>query len=247
MGVFYETTAHIGAGEAGLCCQCRPAGVLTLIQEAAAEAACAFHASGPEMLEKYNALWMVTRMWYRLERPLLWDERVTIRTWHRADRGAALYRDFDLLVDGAPVGEAVSLWVLVDADSRRLLRLSTVAEIAATGGEELCKTRKLTRVRMPAAMALKEVRRFHYSDIDCNGHVNNVRYADLLADGAGLEQYMDHSFVSSLQIGYLKECRAGETIQIHTAVEGSEHFVHGVDEAGESRFDGVLTLSPLNE
>lgn len=247
MGTFFETTAHVGAGDAGPYLQCRPSGVLNLLQEAATEAACAFHASGPEMLEKYHALWMVTRMWYRLDRPLLWNQQVTIRTWHRADRGAMLYRDFDLFVDGKPVGEAVSAWVLVDADSRKLIKMSTVENVMTTGGGELCKDRKLAKVRMPREMTLAEERRFHYSDIDCNGHVNNVRYADLAADALGLERLLADHFVSSLQIGYLKECMAGESIQVFTGGDAEARFVHGVDPEGESRFDALLTLDEWKE
>lgn len=242
MPTFYETTVHIGAADAGPYLQCRPSGVLNLLQEAATEAACAFHASGPEMYEKYHALWMVTRMWYHLERSLLWDEEVTIRTWHRADRGAMLYRDFDLFVGEEPVGEAVSAWVLVDTDSRRLLKMSRVENVMTTGGEELCKERKLAKLRLPERLELVEERRFHYSDIDCNGHVNNVRYADLAADAVGLENLLNDHFVSELQIGYLRECKAGERVKIQVGTEENGRFVRGVDLDGESRFEAHLTL-----
>lgn len=245
MSTFYETTLHIGAGDAGLCYQCRPSGLLSLLQEAATQAACAFHGSGPEMLEKYNALWMISRMWYRLDRPLVWNDAVKVRTWHRGDRGAMLYRDFDLFVGEEPVGEAVSAWILVDADSRKLLRLSQVEELAASGAGELGKDRKLTRVRMPEGMVLADRRKFRYSDIDCNGHVNNVRYADAAADALELERWLEGRFVSSMQIGYLKECRAGESVDIFTAEAGEERFVHGVGAEGDSRFDAALTLSTL--
>ncbi len=247
MGTFYEMTCRVGAADAGIYTQCRPSGVLNLLQEAATEAACAFHASGPEMLEKYNALWMVTRMWYRLDRPLLWNQSLTIRTWHRADRGAMLYRDFDLFSEGEPIGEAVSAWVLVDADSRKLKKLSEIENVMTSGGGELCKERKLGKIRMPQDMKLVEERKFHYSDIDCNGHVNNVRYADLAADAVGLEAALADHFVSSLQIGYLKECMAGESIQVCVGGDEKARFVHGVDLAGESRFDAILTLDEWKE
>ncbi len=245
MGNFYEREIHIGAGDAGMYLQCRPSGVLSLLQEAAAEAACDFRASGPEMLKKYNALWMVTRMWYRLDKPLMWNDRLTVRTWHRADRGAMLYRDFDLFQGGKTVGEAVSAWVLVDADSRRLLKLSGVEEVMTSGGGELCKDKKLTKFRMPEDMALAERRKFHYSDIDCNGHVNNVRYADLAADALELESHLAHRFVSTLQIDYLKECMAGESVDVYTAAVGEERYVRGVDGQGGSRFEALLTLDKL--
>lgn len=246
MGSFYDLKGYVGASQAGLGFQCRPSGVLELLQEAATQAAAQFHASGAELLEKYGAIWMVSRMWYRLDRPLMWDEHVDIRTWHRADRGAMLYRDFDLTVDGASVGEAVSVWVLVDAQTRKLRKLNEFQELAATGGGELCKDKKLTRIKLPAQMEPAQKRTFHYSDIDCNGHVNNVRYADMAADALAIDRAMaEDLFVSQLQIGYQKECLVGETLDLLTGQVGDTGFVHGVDEQGESRFDAALTLSKL--
>ena len=245
MGVYYETTFRVGAGETGIYYQCRPSGVLSLLQEAATQAACEIQVSGPEIMERYSAIWMVARMWYRLERPLMWDDKVTIRTWHRANKGPALYRDFDLLVDGRPVGEAVSTWVLADVESRRLLRMSGLMEIESTGGGELCKDMTLSKIRMPEDMELIERRRFHYSDTDANGHVNNVRYADIIGDAARLETHLADHFVSELQVGYLKECQAGERLDVYAGWQENNCWVRGADEAGQSRFDGLLTLSPL--
>ena len=243
--MYYENTFPIRAGDADAHLHCRPSGMLDMLQEAATQAAIEFHASGPEMQKKYGALWMVTRIWYRLERPLLWNEMLTIRTWHRGDKGVAMYRDFDLYVDGVQVGEAVSIWALVDAERRKPMRLSAIRELDATSGGALCKDKKLTGIHMPPEMTLAERRRFHYSDIDCNGHVNNVRYADLAADAAHLERREKGMFVSRLQIGFRKECLAGESIDVLTAETEDGIFVRGADQEGEPRFDAQLILDNL--
>lgn len=245
MAVFYENTFPIGAGDAGADLNCRPSGILSILQEAATQAGCRFHASGPEMQEKYDALWMVTRIWYHLERPLRWNEVVTVRTWHRGDKGVTLYRDFELYVDGVQVGEAVSAWVLVDAKTRKPMRLADIAELAGSAGDELCKDKKLTGLHMPPEMDAAGQRHFYYSDIDCNGHVNNVRYADIAADAAHLERRLAGRFVSSMQIGFRKECLVGECIDVLTAETGEGIFVRGVGAEGEPRFDAQITLDNL--
>lgn len=242
MSVYYERTCGLEARDTGLLGQCRPSGVLTLLQEAAAAAAVEIGLSGPKMLEKYHAIWMVARMWYRLERPICWGDQVTVRTWHRADQGAALYRDFDLAINGVRAGEAVSTWVLAEADSRRLLRMSRLDEPRDTGGGALCKEKLLTKIRMPEGMAPAGSRTFYYSDTDINGHVNHVRYADAMADVIHLEKLLPGRFVSELQIGYLAECRAGESIALSTAQDGDAWYVRGADEDGKARFDGFLRL-----
>lgn len=242
MSVFYEDTYLIDSRDVDPFNQCRPSALLGLLQEAATEAAVVLHVSREEMLARYNVFWMLSRIWYRLDRPLRWSERLTVRTWHRGGRGAAMYRDFDLLVDGEPVGEAVSIWVLADLDTRRLFRLSKVMEFEGTTGEELCKDKLLTKVRLPGDMALAERRALHYSDADINGHVNNAKYADFACDALHLETLGAGRFVSSLQVGFLAECRPGETLEIYTGAGEGGWYAHGADGAGKSRFDAHLTL-----
>ena len=241
----YEREYRVDSRETDPWYNCRPSGVLGFLQEAATAAACALHASRDEMLDKYNAFWMLARVWYRLEEPLKWGERLRIRTWHRGGRGASSYRDFDLFVNDAPVGEAVSLWVLANAQTHKLVRMAGIEEFQGTDGGALCKTRLLNKVRMPPDMTCAGTRSFRYSDLDVNGHVNNVRYADIVCDALHLERMGAERFVSSLQVGYQAECRVGETVDLTTGSDGGAQYVHGADGAGKTRFDAMLTLSDL--
>ena len=225
---------------------CKPSGLMGILQEAAVAAACELHASRPEMMEKYNLFWMLARMWYRLDRPLKWNETLSIRTWHRGGSGASSYRDFDLFVDGKPVGEAVSVWVLADADTHRLARMSKIEEFQGTDGGELCKDKSLSRFKLPQEMAAADHRAMHYSDTDINGHVNNVRYADFICDAIRMDQLGQDFYVSALQVDYLAECMAGETITLFTGERDGLRYVRGADAAGKSRFEGAVTLTPLD-
>lgn len=225
---------------------CKPSGLMGILQEAAVAAACELHASRPEMMEKYNLFWMLARMWYRLDRPLKWNETLSIRTWHRGGSGASSYRDFDLFVDGKPVGEAVSVWVLADADTHRLARMSKIEEFQGTDGGELCKNKSLSRFKLPQEMAAADHRAMHYSDTDINGHVNNVRYADFICDAIRMDQLGQDFYVSALQVDYLAECMAGETITLFTGEQDGLRYVRGADAAGKSRFEGAVTLTPLD-
>lgn len=225
---------------------CKPSGLMGILQEAAVAAACELHASRPEMMEKYNLFWMLARMWYRLDRPLKWNETLSIRTWHRGGSGASSYRDFDLFVDGKPVGEAVSVWVLADADTHRLARMSKIEEFQGTDGGEFCKNKTLSRFKLPQELTAADHRAMHYSDTDINGHVNNVRYADFICDAIRMDQLGQDFYISALQVDYLAECMAGETITLLTGEQNGLRYVRGADAAGKSRFEGAVTLTPLD-
>ena len=242
MSVYYDYKVSVDSRDVagGRCC--RPSALLGYLQEAATEAAETRGFGRDRMLERYGAFWMLARVWYRLERPLRWKEELTIRTWHRGGKGASMYRDFDLYAGDRQVGEAVSLWALARLEDRKLMRMGQVAELEGTDGGALCKNILLTRVRLPEGLESVERRLMHYSDTDINGHVNNTRYADFACDAIRAELLPRGCFVSSLQIGYTAECRPGEIIEMCVGQEGERRFVHGVDEAGKTRFDAVLIL-----
>ncbi|MBM6884658.1 acyl-ACP thioesterase [Pseudoflavonifractor phocaeensis] len=243
--VFYEGEYRVDSRDVDQWYTCRPSALLGIFQEAAVAAACELHASREEMMNKYHLFWMLARLWYRLDRPLKWGERLTVRTWHRGGKGASTYRDFDLLVNGTPVGEAVSVWVVADAETHRLGRISGIEEFQGTDGGTLCKEKTISHLRMPQQMELADRRAMHYSDTDVNGHVNNVRYADFICDALHMERLGAGRFVSALQIGYLAECQAGETLELYTAEQDGLWYVHGADSAGKSRFEGTVALSQL--
>ncbi len=247
MDTFYEHVYRVGSRDLDLFGHCRPSAVLGLLQEAATEAAVALRLSGDEVREKYNAFWMLARIRYELHRPLLWDESVDIKTWHRGGRAAVMYREFDLSVKGEPVGRALSAWVLAGVENHKLLHLAGVGEIEGTGGGSLCRTDTLRKLHLPEGLETVEERRLHYSDTDVNGHVNNTRYADLLCDTLGLETIGAGKYVSGLQLCYLTECLAGETIRLRRGRDGEAWCVHGEDLEGIGRFDGILTLDNLSQ
>ncbi len=245
MGTFYEGRFRVDSRDVDLFNQCRPSALLGILQEAATQAALALGASGPEVLAKYNCLWMVTRSWVELDAPLRWNDLVDVKTWHRGASGASSYRDFDLFRDGKAVGQGSTLWVMVDADSRKLFRMKELAEFQGTDGGELCKSVKLRRIPMPEEFDHRVRRDLRYSDTDINGHVNNIHYADFACDSLHLEELGRGKFVRSLQIGYVNECRAGETIWVDTAARGDELLARGTGEDGVERFEFSLTLADL--
>lgn len=230
----------------------RPSSLLAHLQEAAVIAAEQLKVDRDRMIEKYNCFWMLARIWYRLERPLRYGEAVTIRTWHRGGRGASMYRDFDLLAGEEPVGEAVSVWVLADVDTRQLMRFSNVEECREdSSGGALCKSMQLSALKLPADMTEQGNRRLYYSDTDINGHVNNSHYADFACDALHMERREQGVFVSELQVCYLAECRPGEELHLRTGQQNGMQFVCGVDGENKPRFTAALTLqkaehSPLD-
>jgi medium-chain acyl-[acyl-carrier-protein] hydrolase len=242
---FLEATYKIDSRDTDVYGLCRPSALLAYLQEVGNLAAENMHSSREETLEKYNCFWMLARIWYRLDKPIYQFDNITFKTWHRGDKGVIMYRDFDIYRDGECIGEVVSAWVLADWDTRKIFRLSKVMEVVNTTGGELCKEIQLRRLKMPEDMELVQERPVWYSDLDINGHVNNTKYADYICDAMQMEQVGQEQYISSMQIGYEAECKAGEILQMFLRQEDGQWFVRGDDTEGKSRFESFAVLSPL--
>ena len=245
--MYHEASFQVGARDTDPFNQCRPSSMMDFLQETATGAAVALHVSREEMLQSYGVFWMLARIWYQLDVPVFWNDNLTVQTWHRGNgHGASIYRDFDIFRAGVRIGEGVSLWVLADVETRKLRRVSELPEFSQTSGGDRCKSRMLPKLRMPVPLEEAGERRLWYSDCDVNGHVNNVHYADYACDAISLEETGKGQFVSQVQIGYLKECRAGESIRLSAGRQGDTFYIQGDGTEGKPRFDAAITLSPLD-
>lgn len=237
--MYYEATFTLDGRDTDPQGNCRISALLGYLQRGAMGAA---HQGGfghENLLKQYGAVWMLARTWIRLERPIRWDETITVKTWHRGGKNAMMYRDYDIYVAGELVGESVSGWVFVDIESRKILHLSDVAELEGTTGGDLCKSKKLNRCPRAGDMEAVETRKMRYADCDINGHVNNTRYADFVQDVLWDSQpkLSGQSFISEMQINYTKECLPGENLSICLSRTDNETLVVGMDEDGKSRFE----------
>ncbi len=238
--LYFETTYTIDSRDLDCFNVCRPSALLGYLQDAAGLAAGQFGCTNMEMVDKYRHCWMVLRAGYTLERPLRWGDQLTIKTWHRGGEKPLMYRDFDLSVGGEPVGQAVSIWALVDLADHSLTRPDHFPEFAGTDGGPLIREVKLPKLKLPGPLAPVQTRTLHYSDTDGNGHVNNTRYADFLCDAAEFQTQPPGAFVRALHIDFLRECKAGESLSLLLRREGERAYVQGLDGAGEARFQGYL-------
>ncbi len=239
---YHQQTYQIASVDADAACECRPSCLLAYMQRAITAESELYGATQPDMMRKYNAAWMVLRSWVRLYRPILLTEWMTVRVTVRKPQGSRLYRDCDFFVGETQVGEATTLWVLIDRSTGAPRSMEGMPEFPAED-PPTAKSITLSRISFPSNMVLHDRRRLYYSDIDLNGHMNNTRYLDLAADAAELDRRARGVFVQELQIGYINACYAGEQLQIYRGRTEEDLYIHGIGPDGTDRFDCVIRMS----
>jgi len=180
---------------------------------------------GLEDLNENNHAWVLSRLRIKIIRPAKWKESIRIETFPTGIKGLFGARDFRIFdADNKVIALASSNWLVVDVNSHRPIRPHEVVKNMPLGNypevfeKELGKLAPLSQ----DAELIEEIK-VHYSDIDINRHVNNVKYLKWLIDALPIETLTEKP-VSELEINFLHELKLGEQIQIFQELNDENHM-----------------------
>ena len=190
-------------------------------------------------LSKKNIDWVITRMIVEIKRLPKCNETIYVHTYPGKDM-AMLYPRFFYILDENKnvIVRAASIWALIDAKARKVIVDKDVIN-------KLPPETSPYEMPLPAKIVSEcdkqhiETRKIHYSDLDFNCHMNNVRYVELLMDTHDFEFYKTHrpSFIS---LNYMKEIKEGETVEVYSDRNNPETIEVKVD--GGTSFLGKVTF-----
>ena len=217
----------------------RPGALFEIMQDAATQHAELLHIAAADI----GALWVLSRLRVQLKRPLRAEETLSLTTWCAGLKGATWLRGFRFHVNGEPVGEAISAWVVLDPENRRLLRPSAVSASAyyqnAPADDAMQAPGKL---RLPDG-TFHHVHTVRYSDTDINRHLNNAKIVDIISDALDLDRRTD-VFLSSLQVNYTAESVAGDELSLSTGEADGIWAVRALCSEKE-RFEAAAVFTPI--
>ncbi len=233
----YNRDFEITCYEADLNSMLKPSAFLNLAQEAANQHA-DYIGVGYDTMHITRKAWVLSRMHVRFNRLPHWRERVNLQSWHKGANGYLYFRDF-LLTDaaGARAIEATTSWLVIDIDSRRLTKYAELAEDTERCIPEDVLPEQAPKITLPSGAEPQKVATHvaRYSDLDMNGHVNNVNYVVWAMDAVGLDVTSRRS-LKDLVINYNAEVKSGDSVEIFiwqdTEAAPDERLYYVVGEVG---------------
>ena len=217
----------------------KPAAFLNMAQEAANHHA-EYLGVGYDTLMAAQQAWILSRMKVEFRRLPEWRDKVTLRSWHKGAAGFMFLRDFILSdSEGDTLVRATTSWLVVDMTTRRIARRGAFAEFA--GDESKCIKENVieepaAKVVVPegATLLRTTTHTASYSDLDMNGHVNNVMYTVWAMDAVGLEITEKHP-LRALEINFNNEVRPNNEVELTVyGTEDNTYYVEGKVEGKNS-------------
>ena len=173
------------------------------------------HGFGFDDMIGKRLVWVLSRLVVEMPNMPTTGQHYDIHTWV-----ARIYRQFTdryfaiTAPDGTPYGHAFSTWALISLDTREPVDL-TDGRMAGIG--DACADCPLPiappgRIRLVQPEAQGETVA-SYTDLDINGHVNSIRYIELLLDRISKQEHAANP-VTRIEMQYAAESGAGDRLQI---------------------------------
>ncbi|MBP3437653.1 MAG: hypothetical protein J6K61_07105 [Clostridia bacterium] len=193
-----------------------------------------------EELREKGTAFLLSRFSLSLSRAVLPYEKLRIETFTTESRGYSFNRVALVFSEEGQVGEASSVWAMVDIESRRPIR---VADSGCFFPPEDYQTPPPSRIIFPADMEFDAPisHRVGYGECDLNMHMNNTRYANMLCDLLSMEG----KYVSEFHIHYLNEAKYKDTLSLLHMKVGEKDLFRTLRSDGKVNVEASMVLSNI--
>lgn len=164
---------------------------------------------GYDSMAQSGTFWVLSRQVIRMQRWPGWGETLTVDSWARPFSGPLAPRDFILRVGDTVIGEATSLWLTLNSQTRRPMRHPEGILCREDGAINL----QADKIIPVAGLPRRATRRVQNSDLDMNGHVNNTHYARWILDCLPAETLARFT-AAQYSVNFLTETGPGEDVTL---------------------------------
>ena len=204
----------------------KPTSFMNMAQEAAGRHA-VYLGFGYDDLIKTNTAWILSRVHVEFIYTPKWREEITLNTWHKGLNRLFFLRDFIMTdQEGNPKVKATTSWLVMNLDTRRLVRDPNLLDEGGTCHENVIET-PADKVQMPKDVEpeLVMTHKVAYSDVDMNAHANNAMYMHWAMNAVGYE-VTENRAVKSWTINFNNEIKPQEDVDLYRACVEAEDGLH---------------------
>jgi medium-chain acyl-[acyl-carrier-protein] hydrolase len=227
----------------------KPSSIFQTLTEAASRHAASLGFDNLGMLAD-GKIWVLSRLKIHINTFPVIGQCVTLRTWPK-DIFQKLFfrRDFELFDEsGQQMAAATSYWLLIDTQTRRLLKPEALGRDLPHHPDLHALTEPVEKINPPEGLPVRHVVTAGYSTIDLMGHVNNSRYVDWVTDCFNMEDFRRQR-IAWIQVNYSSEVQPEEQVSITADAakdDPDQWLFEGKHADGTRAFEAALKWEPSN-
>ena len=183
---------------------------------------CQYLGADYDTLAQKNLIWAIIRQKVQITRLPRSGETMRVETWPMPTTKVCYPRStvaYD--ADGNELFRSIGMWVLMDATSRAMI-------LPGKSGVDVEGLLTGTELAAPGSLAAKQYeqldqRRVCYTDLDRNGHMNNTKYLEWMADLLPSSFHKTHT-ATEFTVCYHAEAREGNQLHMSWQLDENGQF-----------------------
>lgn len=191
-----------------------------------------------DQLKDTGRAFILSRMKLEILKPLRAYTPLTAVTYPCESRGYSFLRCYALECDGEVVARAISIWALIDTNTRALVRVSDfdlgLTTLPPNG-------LVLGAMKLPSAMTDIGGYGVHYGDVDQNRHMNNTKYPDMFSNFLPL----DGKRISSITINYSAEAQIGDKLRVQCGQADGLYYFRTIRSDGRINSEAQIEICDI--
>ena len=190
-------------------------------------------------LKSNNRAFILSRVKLEILKPLRAYAPLTAVPYPCESRGYSFLRCYQLESDGEVVARAISVWALIDTESRALVKVNDFNLGLPTLPQNGLV---LGAMKLPSNMTDIGGYGVHYGDVDQNRHMNNTKYPDMYSSFLPLNGKM----IRSITISYSSEAQIGEKLRVQRGEENGLFYFRTVRSDGKVNSEAQIELCDID-
>ena len=206
----------------------KPSVILDFFQDVAGEHADILSVGFDDLIKK-DLIWVLVRTKYEIiKEPTLYS-KIKVRTWPHPKGRIDFDRDYLILDENNNVLiKGTSKWVIVNYKTRRLSLTKDIDFNIEFYQEKnyLEPFNKLQDFELDDLFISFNYQTL-FTDLDHNGHVNNIKYADMILNSI---DFNENDNIKLFEIDYIKELKKENSITTYYKKENNTILIKGISE-----------------
>lgn len=239
MNGLYEDAFRLRISDYNTYDQLTPQAILDLFQDVAGKHADLIGVGFHDLIQN-DRIWVLVRTKFDvLQYPKLYDT-VAVSTWPKKKGRIDFDREYEIRdSSGQLLVCGISKWVVVNAKTRRICSARDIEYRCELIDKENYPQAfpKIDDFSVEGLPFLEQMTSF--SDLDHNGHVNNINYARYILNAIPLSP---KERIRSFEIDYLKELTLNFKIKVYYKRDAGFLYCKGTDETGATSFVSKIGL-----
>ncbi len=180
---------------------------------------------GYQLMKDKKLIWVLVSQEVNILGDVPYGQEVTLRTWPSEKGRADFIRYYEVeTACGDVTVEAISKWVVVNYETRRIERASEVNFLGEIYSKKPIESISKLKVSIPHTKKFIKSYQVVNDDIDHNGHMNNANYVKLIYN---VKTSSKDNYIKNIHIDYLKEARLGDTIDLYSFEDDNNTYYVG--------------------